>query len=77
MHSIQWHTLKIQIDQHVEYHKVEFGLQHHLKFRSLRLPYHQTTYKFQHMPMTELLISKAYSRPHSKSLSFWLQTLQL
>ena len=35
MHSIQWNTFKIQINQHLEYHKLEFGLQCYLKFTSL------------------------------------------
>ena len=38
MHSMQWHFLKIQINQHLEYHKVKFRLQQYLKFTFLRLP---------------------------------------
>ena len=50
-------TLKIQFNQHLEYHKVEFGLQHYLKFTSLRLPSLQQTYKSRHKPMTYYSIS--------------------
>ena len=43
MHSIQWHFLKTQANQHLEYHKVEFCLQ------PLDIPFSQKMYKSQYM----------------------------
>ena len=74
MHSIQWHTLKIQINQHLEYHKLEFGLQRYLKFTSLRLTSSQTTYKSQYTPMTYITVTVSptiYSKIFLQSITLF------
>ena len=48
MHSTHWHSFKTQM----EYHKVEFCLQHYSTFTLLTLHSVQKMYKSQHMVMT-------------------------